>query len=122
MGDIVRRRGMAMEETSPYPFISNFPEFNEFGAFILTPVSIDGDGNNVFISSGSTNYQWAGGGELSRTIRLTIDASKIKVSYRNGSIWSAWISKAFVDFPVKFKRCTGTTASAPLVTFEVVKE
>lgn len=124
MDGIIRRREMVgTGGSSPYPYMSDFPTFNEYGTYILTYYSkTSGSGNNIYIQSGTTDYQWAGGGDLTRTIRLTIDSSQITYHYLSNGNWTPWSSKNFAGFPVRWKRCTGAKNATPLVTYIVTKE
>lgn len=121
MDGVMRRRVMVeAEEVSPYPFVSNYPEFNEYGTFFLRCQTTSTSNTNTFVQSASTNYTYCGGGARNLSVRLIISETYIEC-YQNGSS-QRWFRKAFMGFPVKYKRCNGTAGGSPTATFEVTKE
>ena len=125
---VLRRRGMLeAEEASPYPYESNYPEFNEYGAYILTPVAgTASSSTNAFLKSGTTNYTYMGSFARNIKLRLEINSEtqKITIKLRRGDDtgWGTTYTKNFAGFPVKFKRCAGAEANNPNVTFIVTEE
>ena len=124
MNTLMRRRMMGQAQNAEY--ITDFPEFNDYGVYLCTVLTCTKTGgSNQFIKSGTTSYTYAGGLTNVQTIpahKVTISESTIEVLHYVNGVWKNKHSKAFAGFPVKYKICGGEAGSAPVVTFRVTKE
>lgn len=122
-GELMRRRILSESKQGFQPYYSDYPVFTEYGTYRLTPQTDDSSNTNSFVKLDDTSYNWCGSFMKNRILyaQYTKNSFETFLSKEDGSIATRWFIKEQESKVARFKRCTGTESSEPLVEFYVEK-
>ena len=106
------------------PFYSDFPEISaeEDGLYSLTPQTDDTTNINSYIEVGDNVFTWAGSKSKDTVITIAIIGETSSIFNGDITTTGAFMrSKAVKRGNVKYKACSGSKESAPVVTYYVEK-
>lgn len=122
-GELMRRRLLSESKQGFQPYYSDYPVFTEYGTYRLTPQTDDSSHANSFVKLDDTSYNWCGSCMKNSIlyVQYTKNSFETIFSKNDGSISTRWFIKEQESKVARFKRCTGTESSEPLVEFYVEK-
>lgn len=106
------------------PFYSDYPELTETGVYILTPQTEEtASSPNLFVKLGDTNVEYVGSATINSSYTVVIFDRGTRVLLNSILDIGKGLQRTNAEIEqkatVKMKRCMGSEASEPAVTFYV---